>query len=70
MWLSERLFSARPLRDWNWVEGADDRISWTDIHLFFSHMEVGERVGQSDSFVKLLPSDQNRALLFELAEKP
>ncbi|HEX5734099.1 MAG TPA: hypothetical protein VF131_14795, partial [Blastocatellia bacterium] len=70
MWLSERVFSERPLRDWNWVEGGDQRISWTDIHSFFSSLEPGERVGQYDGFVKLLPSDQNRTLLIELAEKP
>ncbi|HJQ69735.1 MAG TPA: hypothetical protein VKA70_12220 [Blastocatellia bacterium] len=70
MWLSERVFAARPQRDWNWVEGADQRISWTDIHSFFSHLELGERVGQSDGFGKLLPSEQNRAILIGLSEKP
>ena len=70
MWVSERAFSARPLRDWYWVEGADQRVSWRDIHSFFSHLEVGERVGQNDGFVKLLASDRNRALLIGLAERP
>jgi hypothetical protein len=69
VWLSERVFSPRPLRDWNWVEGADQRVSWTDINSFFSQMEVGEVVGSSDGFVKLLPSAQNRAVLIGLAEK-
>ena len=67
VWLSERVFSPRPQRDWNWVEGADQRVSWTDITSFFSQMEVGELVGSSDGFVKVLPSDKNRALLGQLA---
>ncbi len=67
MWLSERVFSARPLRDWNWVEGADDRVSWTDIHQFFSSIEVSEVVGARDGFVRVLPSDHNRTRLGQLA---
>jgi hypothetical protein len=63
VWLSERVFSPRPQRAWNWVEGADRRISWADLHSFFSMMEVGEVVGEGDGFVKVLPSDQNRTLL-------
>ena len=67
MWLSERVFSARPLRDWNWVEGADDRVSWTDINQFFSSIEVSESVGARDGFVRVLPSAHNRAMLGQLA---
>jgi hypothetical protein len=69
VWLSERVFSPRPERSWCWVEGADQRISWTDIYSFFTRMEVGEVVGSTDGFVKLLPSDQNRALLTGLAKQ-
>ncbi|HJQ69736.1 MAG TPA: hypothetical protein VKA70_12225 [Blastocatellia bacterium] len=67
MWLSERVFAARPLRDWNWVEGADQRVSWTDINQFFSAIEVSEVVGERDGFVRVLPTDRNRALLGRLA---
>ena len=67
MWVSERVFSARPLRDWYWVEGADDRVSWTDINKFFSLIEVSEVVGARDGFVRVLPSAHNRAMLGQLA---
>ncbi|HEX5734117.1 MAG TPA: hypothetical protein VF131_14885, partial [Blastocatellia bacterium] len=67
MWVSERVFSERPLRDWNWVEGADDRVSWTDINQFFSSIEVSEVIGARDGFVRVLPSAHNRAMLGQLA---
>ena len=67
VWLSERVFSPRPEREWYWVEGADRRVSWTDIYSFFSMMEVSEAVGERDGFVKVLPSARNRALLGPLA---
>ena len=69
VWLSERVFSPSPERSWNWVEGADSRVSWTEINQFFSLMEVSEVVGSRDGFVRVLPSAQNRALFGRLARR-
>lgn len=63
VWVSRRALHARPKREWNWVEGADDRISWNDIHAFFAQLETGRAVGGEDGFVQVLPSEHNQRLL-------
>ena len=72
IWLSKRLFASRPLSDWNWVEGDDPRVSWTDLHEFFSRLEVGQSVGGDDGFVLILPSSHNKEILatFARAKQP
>ena len=55
--------SARPQAHWNWVEGDDKRVSWTDVYSFFIGFELGESVGGDDGFVRLLPSERNKSLL-------
>jgi hypothetical protein len=62
-WLSSRLFSASPAPEWNWVEGADQRIAWRDLHSFFVQLEVGEVKGEKDGFVRLLNTETNKHLL-------
>jgi hypothetical protein len=62
-WLSNRLFSASPSPEWNWVEGADQRIAWRDLHSFFAQLEVGEVKGETDGFVRLLNTETNKHLL-------
>lgn len=68
VWLSKRLFSARPQPAWNWVEGDDPRVSWTDLPAFFSRFETGNPVGGGDGFVLLLPSPENERLLTAFAQ--
>ncbi|HZG52838.1 MAG TPA: hypothetical protein VEZ40_11950 [Pyrinomonadaceae bacterium] len=68
VWLSKRLLSPRPRPEWNWVEGDDPRISWTDLQTFFSRFEMGNAVGGEDGFVQLLPSPENERLLTAFAE--
>jgi len=63
VWISLRLLASRPNADWNWVEGDDPRISWTDLVKFFSQCEVGQAFGGDDGFVLLVPSEKNRAIL-------
>jgi len=63
VWITERVFSPRPHPEWNWVEGDDRRISWGDIHSFFSQLEMGENTGVKDGFMLLLPSQKNAELL-------
>lgn len=67
VWLSQRLFAARPRPEWNWVEGDDPNLSWLDISPFFSRMEMGQSLGGDDGFRLLLPSTTNRQFLEDVA---
>jgi hypothetical protein len=63
IWISNRLFHRTPQAEWNWVEGDDNRVSWSDLVSFFSHLQYGESIGGADGFVLLLPSAENQRLL-------
>jgi hypothetical protein len=63
IWISNRLFHPTPQADWNWVEGDDNRVSWSDLDPFFSRLKYGESIGGDDGFVLLLPSTENQNLL-------
>jgi len=69
MWISSRVLHRTPYPDWNWVEGDDNRVSWSDLESFFSHLQYGESLGGDDGFVLLLPSTENRKLLGVLKPK-
>ena len=62
-WISKRALSARPRPEWNWAEGDDSRVSWTDFPLLFSHLDRGQSAGGEDGFVQLLPSSKNERYL-------
>ncbi|HJZ69838.1 MAG TPA: hypothetical protein VKF81_17060 [Blastocatellia bacterium] len=68
-WISTRMLSERPLRDWNWIERADPNVSWKDINAFFSRIQTGNVVGGEDGFWLLLPSEQNRSLLKRIVQE-
>jgi hypothetical protein len=68
VWISERVFGRRPLREWNWIEGADPNLSWSELNAFFSQMETGGKVGGQDGFRLILTSDRNRSLLTGMAQ--
>ncbi len=63
VWVSKRVLSPRPHAEWNWVEGDDKSVSWTDIFNFFSKLEMGQSVGGDDGFSLLPPSEKNREVL-------
>jgi hypothetical protein len=63
VWLSNRLLAETPKAEWNWVEGDDPRVSWKDLHQFFSQFETGQAIGGEDGFRLLLPSPENRRAL-------
>lgn len=65
IWISRRLLSERPRSEWNWVEGDDRRVSWSDMYRFASRLELGESVGGDDGFVLVPPSDQNKRVMSE-----
>jgi hypothetical protein len=69
VWVSRRVESGRPLREWKWVEGDDPNVSWKDVTEFFARLEMGRPVGGADGFLELQPSVRNRALLEEVAAR-
>lgn len=69
VWITTRVLYQRPRPDWNWIEGDDPSISWTDINNFFVQIEMGQTVGGPDGFVLVLPSPHNRQLLSAIVQK-
>ena len=69
VWVSTRVRSERPLREWRWVEGDDPVVKWKDVTSFFAPFELGPVVGGSDGFQRVEPSAHNRALLNASAAK-
>ena len=69
VWVSRRVLSPRPRSEWNWVEGADPRVSWADVYGFFSCLEIGRSVSGDDGFALLLSSPKNRESLSRLLER-
>ena len=62
-WISTRMFSEKPEASWNWAEGDDRRVPWTDIHNFFSQFKTGSVAGGADGFVLLEKTEENAQLL-------
>ena len=69
VWISKRVLSARPRSEWGWVESDDPRVSWGDVHAFFSTLELGRSLGGEDGFVLLASSARNQELFRRLAEE-
>jgi hypothetical protein len=64
--VSERLVSDAPRREWDWVDGDDARVSWSDFHAYFTRLTYGAPVGvDGDGFLPLPPTVANRAVLVE-----
>lgn len=63
IWLSRRALSPAPAAEWDWVEGDDRRVSWTDFGQFFSPFEFGAGLGGPDGFVEILPTARNKSRL-------
>jgi hypothetical protein len=68
VWLSKRVLEARPRAESSWVEGADPRVKWADVHTFFAQLEEGERIGDADGFVLVARTARNEQLLSSLAK--
>ncbi|HXD33615.1 MAG TPA: hypothetical protein VN643_21005 [Pyrinomonadaceae bacterium] len=63
VWISRRLFVERPRPEWNWVEGDDQRVSWTDLYRYASQLELGQAIGGDDGFVMIVNGERNRKVL-------
>jgi hypothetical protein len=68
-WLSARILSERPQPQWNWVEGDDPRVKWSDVYRFFAHLQKHNVVSSTDGFVLLEKSDSNVQLLNTLINR-
>lgn len=69
VWLPVRFLRSQPKPEWNWVEGDDKRVRWTDLPTFFSQFETGPTVSGDDGFVLLHDSLKNRQILSRLNQK-
>lgn len=59
VWISKRFLAERPDPAWEWTEGDDRRIVWTDVPVFFRQFSYGESVAGADGFLKLEASEEN-----------
>jgi len=62
VWITKRAWANQPQRDWNWVEGDDRRVHWTDIGAFWWRFQVDAEVGGADGFNRIADNSVNRAL--------
>jgi hypothetical protein len=69
VWLPERVFRRQPRPEWNWVEGDDKRVKWTDLPSFFSQLDTGPIVGGEDGFVLLKETSNNKDILGAISQK-
>ncbi len=69
VWVSRRLFTARPRAEWAWVEAENARVSWIDVQSFFTSLETGQEAGGPDGFLLLAPTSINRQTL-EAVKRP
>ncbi|MDX2149192.1 MAG: hypothetical protein SFV54_00530 [Bryobacteraceae bacterium] len=63
VWVSRRLWRARPEPQWNWAEGDDPTVRWRDFPAYFGRLEVEDEAGGEDGFVRLKKSDANQAVI-------
>jgi hypothetical protein len=68
LWISRRVLSSQPKPEWNWVEGDDRRVSWTDFYQFFSAIELEQQNNAPDGFALVLPSTANKKVFAELLQ--
>ena len=68
VWVSNRVRTERPRREWKWVEDENAEVSWKDVTAFFATLDMGSLVGGQDGFLMLQASDKNRARLNDLLD--
>lgn len=70
MWVSERLLAEAPFPEWGWVEGDDRAIRWAQVPEFCRKFQYDKKLGNSDGFVRLAPTQTNRAVLERMITHP
>jgi len=66
VWASRRLWSDRPQSEWEWTEGDDPILRWSDLAAVFKRFQVKRTVGGDDGFAEVLDTDANRELIAAL----
>lgn len=56
VWVSRRLLVERPASEWAWNEGEDSRVSWRDLHGFFTGFTYSGATAPASSEFLLLPA--------------
>ncbi len=63
VWVTRRVLSPTPRPEWLWVDDQATDLRWAHVHGFFNNLETVEAVGGEDGYVRLAPTEANRALL-------
>jgi hypothetical protein len=63
VWVAKRVLASRPQAEWNWVEGDDPSVLWSDINRYFAQFDMGQQTAGDDGFVKVADSTKNRLQL-------
>jgi hypothetical protein len=66
VFVSSRLFAARPELSWNWIEGDDDRVSWRDFGAFFRTAELAPPAAPNGEFRELAQTERNRRTMLDV----
>ena len=61
--ISTGLLAARPPKEWHWAEGDDPRVHWRDFPAFFDRLAPGDLGRAENSFVEVVASAANAAVL-------
>jgi hypothetical protein len=67
LWISKRILSRRPKAEWDWAEGDEKSLSWSDLPAFFGAFDLGQDVGDDDGFVVLTRTPRNEQLIEKTA---
>lgn len=62
VWITKRVWSEHPQKEWSWVEGDDPNVKWRDIFEFFGSFEHSQNP-QPDGFALLARSARNQGRL-------
>jgi hypothetical protein len=63
VWISKGLLQPAPPAAWHWAEGDDNRVRWRDFPVFFHLFTFGGLGKGANSFVEIVESPRNIAIL-------
>jgi len=69
VFISSRLLAPKPEVSWNWMEAADEHVSWRDIPAFFGRFDYAP-AATGGEFRELEPTERNRNALESVAVAP
>jgi hypothetical protein len=70
VWISTGLLRPSPPAEWHWAEGDDNRVHWRDFPAFFNYLELGELGSGENSFVEVIASPRDVAILDSARRSP